>query len=49
MRQKPPLKDGFISLGQFALNKGDRVSVLLTTDGAEGFVHADAVQIVPVK
>jgi hypothetical protein len=49
MRRKPPLKQGFVSLGQFALVKGDRVSVLLTTEGAEGFVHADAVQIVPVK
>jgi hypothetical protein len=49
MRQKPPLKDGFVSLGQFDLQKGDHVSVTLSTEGAGGFVHADAVQIVPIK
>ncbi len=49
MRQKPALKSGFTSLGQYDLKKGDRVSVLLTTEGAGGFVHADAVQIAPVK
>jgi hypothetical protein len=48
-QQQPPLKDGFVSLGQYSLKKGDRVSVTLTTESAGGFVHADAVQIVPVK
>ncbi len=49
MRQPPPLKDGFISLGQFAAGKGDKVSVELRTESAGGHVHADAVQIVPAK
>jgi hypothetical protein len=49
MRKPPPLAEGFVTLGQFDLTKGDAVSVLLTTEGAGGFVHADAVQIVPVK
>ncbi len=49
MRQPPPLKDGFISLGQFAAGKGDKVSVELRTESAGGHVHADAVQIVPVQ
>jgi hypothetical protein len=49
MRQKPPLKDGFISLGKFSIAKGDKVIVELRTEGAGGFVHADAVQIVPAK
>jgi len=49
MRQKPRINDGFISLGEFALAKGDKVAVILTTESAGGFVHADAVQIVPVK
>lgn len=49
MREKPPLKDGFGSVAQFDVKKGDTVSVTLSTEGAGGFVHADAVQIVTVK
>ena len=49
MRQMPPLKDGFVSLGKFSVAKGDKVAVELRTENAGGFVHADAVQIVPVK
>jgi hypothetical protein len=49
MRQKPPLKDGFISLGTFSVAKGDKVAVELRTEGAGGFVHADSVQILPAK
>ena len=48
MKQKPP-SDGFISLGQFDLSKGDLVSVVLATKNAGGVVHADAVQIVRVN
>jgi len=44
-----PLPNGFISVGQFDLKEGERVAVIIGTDGAGGTVHADAVQIVPVK
>ncbi len=47
MKQKPPIDDGFISLGEFELKAGERGSVTLSTEGAGGLVHADAVQIVP--
>lgn len=49
MRKAPPLEDGFISLGQFAFRTDDTVTVTIATDDAGGFVHADAVQILPVK
>jgi len=48
MKKRPPLKDGFISLGRFDLRKGEAISVVLVTTHAGGFVHADAVQIVRV-
>ncbi|QDU47552.1 soluble pyridine nucleotide transhydrogenase [Symmachiella dynata] len=46
MKQKPPLKEGFISLGTFDFTKGEKNFVEITTEGAGGCVHADAVQIV---
>mgnify|MGYP002623358804 CR=1 FL=1 len=48
MKDDPPLKDGFISLGKFDLPKGARISVEVTTEKAGGYVHADAVQILQV-
>jgi hypothetical protein len=48
-RVKAPLKHGFASLGEFNLVEGESVSVTITTDGADGTVHADGLQIVPVE
>ncbi|MDH3718864.1 MAG: FAD-dependent oxidoreductase [Planctomycetota bacterium] len=48
MKQDPPLEHGFVSLGQFDLQKGDAVSVELSTKDAGGVVHADAVQALRV-
>lgn len=45
----PPIEGGFISLGELKLDKGEVVTVVVATAGAGGNVHADAVQIVPVK
>jgi hypothetical protein len=49
MRKEPTLEKGFVSLGifQFAPNKPAAVTV--STAGADGNVHADAVQLLPVK
>jgi len=47
-REAPPLPGGFISVGQFDLKEKEPVAVVISTDGAGGTVHADAVQIVPV-
>jgi hypothetical protein len=47
MTKPAPLERGFISLGKFKLEKGDRVKVTIGTQGAAGNAHADAVQIVP--
>lgn len=49
MTAKPPINDGFISVGQYQLEKGTPVTVTIGTDKAGGNSHADAVQIVPVK
>lgn len=48
MTQAAPGKDGAYELGQFLVEKGQAVSVELGTEGAGGFVHADAVQVVAV-
>jgi hypothetical protein len=42
--KKAPNKDGFTTVGQYDLIKGSLVSVEISTEGATGIVHADAVQ-----
>ena len=49
MRKKPTGKNGFSSLGRFELKIGETCTVILSTNGAGGFVHADAVQMVRVR
>ncbi|MBA4015583.1 MAG: NADH-dependent oxidoreductase [Pirellula sp.] len=49
MREPPPLKGGFVSVGQFDVQRGDAVAVTLSAVGVKGNVHADAVQILAVK
>lgn len=49
MQKKPPIDEGFISLGKFPLGKAELVSVVLSTNGAGGHVHADAIQVVEDK
>ena len=49
MTQKPPIDDGFTSLGVVDLNEGDLCQVRLSTQKAGGYVHADAVWLRPVK
>ena len=45
MREKAPLPNGFYSLGAVRGVKGQKGSVTLMAEGAGGYVHADAVQI----
>ncbi|MFN3191994.1 MAG: FAD-dependent oxidoreductase [Aureliella sp.] len=42
-------KDGFTSVAKVNLEKDERVVVSLSSNGAGGMVHADAVQLLPVK
>ncbi len=49
MQQPAPLENHFISVGTFELKKGDNCVVTLSAAGANGNVHADAVQIVPAQ
>src|SRR5207253_8136288 len=47
-RETAPLPNGFLSVGEVALKAGEPVAVTISTEGAGGVVHADAVQIVSV-
>lgn len=47
MTKPAPLENGFIPVGQFDLQKGDRIKVTIGTQSAGGNAHADAVQLVP--
>ncbi len=49
MRKAAPLENGFSSLGIYSLEKGESVAVIISTTGSDGNVHADALQVVPVK
>lgn len=47
-RIAPPLAKGFYTLGAYTFEKGQTGAVVLGTEGADGNVHADAVQILPL-
>ncbi|WP_175517502.1 FAD-dependent oxidoreductase [Planctomicrobium piriforme] len=49
MQAKPALENNFVSLGEYAVKKGDKVVVTVGTKGAGGNAHADAVQIITLK
>ncbi|MCA9263994.1 MAG: FAD-dependent oxidoreductase [Planctomycetales bacterium] len=49
MRQPPPIVSGFISLGTYELTAANSVSVTLSAAESDGFVHADAVQVIRVE
>lgn len=42
-------KNGAETLGTFKFNAGEEAAVIFRTEGANGNVHLDAVQVVPVK
>ncbi len=48
-REESKDKHGFHSLGAFDFTAGKPSAVLLKTDGADGNVHADAVQLIEAK
>ena len=47
-RVPPPLPQGFVSVGAFLFEPGKPAAVTLSTKNADGNVHADAVQLLPV-
>lgn len=49
MSAPAPLENGFISLGNVTLKAKDACRVTVSAEGAGGFAHADAVQLLPVK
>jgi FAD dependent oxidoreductase/Pyridine nucleotide-disulphide oxidoreductase len=49
MKEKAPLPQGFYSLGQLTIQADETVAITISTENAGGNVHADAVQLVPVK
>jgi hypothetical protein len=46
-KNPPPLLRHFVSLGEFAFEAGNQGYVLVSTEGTDGHVIADAVQFVP--
>ncbi len=48
-KKKPPIDGLWVSLGTFEFAKGKTGSVIISNDGADGFVILDAVQWVPGK
>ncbi len=46
-RLMPPIDSRFISLGRYRFTKGSQWFVMVSTDGANGHVVADAVQFLP--
>ncbi len=46
-KQRAPIDNRFISLGRYRFTKGSQWFVMLSTDGANGHVVADAVQFLP--
>lgn len=49
MTEPAPLKNSFLSLGQFNLNSSSKVNVTIAAKNAKGNAHADAVQLVKAK
>ena len=47
-RIAPPLPQGFVSLGVFLFQPGKPAAVTISSGKADGNVHADAVQLLPV-
>ena len=48
-KERPPLKNGFISVGTFPFAADQPAAVIISNEQSKGTVHADAVQILPVK
>jgi hypothetical protein len=47
-RVEPPLPPSFVSVGTFRFEPGKPAVVTISSAGADGNVHADAVQLLPV-
>jgi hypothetical protein len=48
-RQRPPIGGHFVSLGVYGFEKNGQGFVIVSNEGTDGFVIADAVQWVPVE
>lgn len=48
-RERPPLDGHFISLGTFRFEKEGQGYVLVSTEGTDGFVIVDALQLIPAE
>ena len=49
-QKKPPtIKRAFVSLGTFAFQTDEPAAVVVSNEGADGYVIADAVQFLPAK
>ncbi len=48
-REKPPIEGTFVSLGTYDLPAGKSCRVMISNEGADGFVVVDTLQLVPVN
>ena len=46
-RKTPPIDTAFISLGTFTFGGNNQHEVIISNDGADGHVIADAIQLLP--
>lgn len=46
-RERPPLDGHFVSLGTFRFEKDGQGYILISTEGTDGFVIVDALQLIP--
>ena len=49
LKVEPPVKPTFVSLGAFLFKPGSPAEVEITAEGANGTIHSDIVQLLPVK
>ncbi len=47
LKEKPTIDDGWVSLGEYRLDKDAAVTVTLSAKQANGYIHADALWLVP--
>ncbi len=48
-KKAPTLKNGFFPLGRYEFSKDKQLYVEIGTKDAKGIVHADAIQVIPIK
>jgi hypothetical protein len=48
-RESPPIDGVFISLGTYRFTPNEPAAVMITTEGTDGYVVVDALQLLPAR